>query len=258
MGSRKLQKSLESQRVIILLKNIAKKPPQAPSFHMKPNCAAHLAGCSGLIFVFLSLIIVVLVPPLPSLAKTTAEVTAYYISHGHSFLIGNYVAAFAAVPSFIFFSHLICQIKKCDSDGWLWIAILITTVIAHSVGAVDLVFFQLAAHLGTHGLGHGQVVSPETLKIASDLACLGFGFFFIMQGALAVYIAWAILKTSALGLIHAWLGLATAGLSFLASLGSVQTTGLLTIGGPVTTAAFLISFIWITGISGAFLRVKTA
>jgi hypothetical protein len=215
-----------------------------------------LAGFSGLLFVGLSLVIVAMVPPLPSLDKSAAEITTYYTTHGRLFLLGNYLATFAAVPSFIFFSFLVWQIKKNEDEGWLWIAILMTTVIAHSVGAVDLIFFQMAAHLGANGLGGGQSAAAEILKMVSDLACLGFGFFFIMQGALAIYVAWAIFKTRVFSPLHAWLGLLTGVFSFLASLGTVQTTGPLTIGGPVTTIGFLIFFVWIAGMSVAMMRSK--
>lgn len=215
---------------------------------MTKSSLPRLAGWSGIIFVVLSLVITVLVPPLPRLDQIEAEVFAYYHGFGGRFLLGNYLAMCAAVPSFVFFSCLVLQLKEKEgSGGWLWIAVLTTMIVAHAVGAVDLFLFQMTAYAG------GQFDAPN-IKLLADLACMGFGFFFLTQAAFAAYTAWGIFVTRAFAPVHAWIGVATAISSLLASLGTVMTQGVWTIGGPLTAPGFLIFFVWVLGLSGACLR----
>lgn len=209
----------------------------------------NMAGVGGLIFVFLSLVIVGLVPPIPSLASKADEIMLYYETYRDRFLFGNYLAMLAAPPSFFWGAYLTRLIKKAEgSDGWWWMAILGTFVMAHSMGNVLLMFYQWAAW------SIGSKTLPELATAISALASHGFAFFLVAQFALCIFASLAILQTKVLSKVSAYLGLFAGVLSLMASLGTIFTQGLLTAGGYVTGAALGIFMLWFFVVSIEMLK----
>lgn len=198
-----------------------------------------MAGISGIVFVFLSLVIVGLVPPIPSLASKTDEIISYYETYRNRFLFGNYLAILAAPPSFLWGAYLTRLIKKAEgSDGWWWMAVLGTFIMAHSMGNVLLMFYQWAAW----SIGNNRL--PELARAISDLASHGFAFFLVAQFAFCIFASMAIFKTRVLSKISASLGFFAGVVSLAASLGTIVTQGLLTAGGFMTGAALGIFMLW--------------
>src|SRR4051812_39181224 len=102
-----------------------------------------MAAWGGFLFVVLSGVIVVLSPFWPPLGASTAEVVAYYREHRVPFLIGNFLAIGAAVPSFAQIAALCLLIKKAEGErGWLWLAVFGAALLAHAVGALALIAYQ--------------------------------------------------------------------------------------------------------------------
>lgn len=212
---------------------------------------SRLAGWSGIVFVILSLVIVVVVPPLPQLNSQEDVIIHYYQLHGERFLFANYLALLASVPSFVFFSQMVSLIKNSDNGGWLWIAVLTTMILAHAIGTVDLVFFQVAAFEGSQG-------NLSSIKIFSDLAMIGFGFFFLIQSALIGYANWAMHKFKLCTPLQIKLGWLAALTSFLPSLGTIAPEGIFSVGTPLTGIGFFIFFLWISVLSTAWIRIQRA
>src|SRR5262245_28453116 len=57
-----------------------------------------LAGVSGIVYVVLSLVVGLMVPPPPTLETPAHEVVAYFAAHRQPFLVGNYLGVLALAP----------------------------------------------------------------------------------------------------------------------------------------------------------------
>src|SRR6185369_3766701 len=101
------------------------------------------AGIAGIIFFVLSGAIVVLSPFWPPLGASMVDVTQYYLHHRTPFLVGNYLAVAAAVPSFIQIAYVVMLFKRAEGEsGWLWLTVLLSALFAHALGAVALLAYQ--------------------------------------------------------------------------------------------------------------------
>jgi len=219
---------------------------------MKIECnLKNAAGIGGIVFVILSLAIVCIVPPIPSLVSKTGEIMLYYETYRDRFLIGNYLAMLAAPPSFLWGAYITRAVKKAEgSDGWWWMTILGTFVMAHSMGNVLLMFYQWAAW------SIGNKTAPDIATGISDLSSHGFAFFLVAQFALALFTALATFQTKVFSKASAYLGLLTAAVSLVASTGTIFTTGWLAAGGYATGAALGIFMAWFFWLSVEILRQK--
>ena len=208
---------------------------------------ARIAGVCGIIFFLLSLVIAVVAPPFPILTAAPLEVTGYYAAHGLPFLLGNYIAVVALLPSLPPIAYLTLLIKRAEGEaGWLWMMVFGAALVSAAVGSVDLFVFQGVAVAAAPG-------NEAVAKALSDLANMGFGFYLVTQCAFGAVAAAAILATDVLPRWLAYTSLLVAALSLAGSLGTVVTAGPLAAGGIVTLVAFAAMLGWWLALSIVFL-----
>jgi hypothetical protein len=207
-------------------------------------CMNRLGGLAGLAFVALSGVIVVVSPFWPPLGTAPDAVHAYYSAHRLPFLVGNYVALLAIVPSFIQLAVMVRLVQRAEGEGgWKWITVLSTAIVAHALGGLALVIYQ-------------AVPFDERL---SDLAGVAFATSLIGLGSFAAFGGWAITSTRALPAWCGWLGYPAAALCFFASLGSIWSEpASLAGGGLISAAAAGVFFAWCLAVSVALLRAGDA
>ena len=208
------------------------------------------AGWGGVLFVVLSGAIVVLSPFWPPLGAPADVVVDYYREHRMPFLVGNYLAAAAAIPSFLQIGGLVMLIKRAEGErGWLWIAVLSSVVLAHAVGALALAAYQVVPF----ELGPGQ---EAVAKGFSDFAGVAFAFFMAVLSAFVALTSWAVLETRVLPRWYAFLGVPIAGACLAGSLGSIWSEPAWLAGGGIldatATSAF---FLWCLILALLFLRM---
>jgi hypothetical protein len=195
-------------------------------------------------FVALSGVIVVVSPFWPPLGTAPDVVHAYYAAHRLPFLIGNYLALLAIVPSFLQIAVIVKRVQQAEGEGgWKWITVLSTAIVAHALGGLALVVYQ-------------AVPFDERL---SDLAGVAFATSLIGLGAFAAFTGWAITSTRALPGWSGWLGHPAAALCFFGSLGSIWSEpAWLAGGGLLSAAAAGVFFGWCLAVSIALLRAGDA
>lgn len=208
-----------------------------------------IAAWGGFLFVICSGAIVVLSPFWPPLGASTAEVVAYYRDHRVPFLIGNLLAIAAAVPSFAQLGALCGLIKRAEGErGWLWLAVLGSALLAHAVGGLALITYQVVPF----ELDVGQEAVARGLN---DLAGVAFASFLIVLTGFVGFTGWAVLETRVL---PRWFGLACIPLAVacLHAGGGALTTEprWLAGGGLATTGVTSVFFLWCAVLSVLFLR----
>jgi hypothetical protein len=203
-----------------------------------------LGGLAGLVFVALSGVIVVVSPFWPPLGTPPDAVHAYYLAHRMPFLVGNYLALLAIVPSFVQLAVLVKRVHRAEGEGgWKWITVLSSAIVAHALGGLALVLYQ-------------AVPFDERL---SDLAGVAFAISLIGLGSFAALTGWAITSTGALPGWSGWLGHPAAALCFAGSLGAIWAEpAWLAGGGLLSAAAAGVFFAWCGAVSVALLRAGTA
>jgi hypothetical protein len=176
--------------------------------------------------VVLSAIFVLLVPPFPNVASSAAEIVAYYPKYRGPFLVGNYLAALAVVPSLPLLAYLTRLVREAEGEGgaW-WIMLLGSALLAHAVGTAVLMVYQAVAVVAIEG-------NAAVAKALSDLANMGFGFFFVVLMGYCVISGLAFVKTAVAPRWIGYAGIACGVLAFVASLGSLVTVPPLGAGGP--------------------------
>ncbi|MFT3713883.1 MAG: hypothetical protein QM817_39995 [Archangium sp.] len=204
----------------------------------------------GFLFVILSGVIVVLSPFWPPLGASTAEVVTYYRDHRIPFLLGNLIAIGAAVPSFVQIAALCMLIKKAEGEGgWLWLAVLGSSVLAHAAGSIALIAYQVVPF----ELDAGQ---EAVAKGFNDFAGVSFACFLLILTGFVGFTGWAVLKTECL---PRWFGLSTIPLSVAclhASAGALTTEPRWLAGGGLASAGVTsVFFLWCAALSVLFLRL---
>lgn len=207
------------------------------------------AGVAGILFVVLSAAVVVLSPFWPPLGTQMPQVVQYYATHRTPFLVGNYLAALAAVPSFVQLAALVGLLKRAEGDrGWLWVAVLSAALFAHALGGGALLAYQAIPF-------QLDVRQPGSAKALSDLAGSSFGFALIGAGGFAALTSWATFKTRALPGWFGLSGLLVALACFVASAGVVVTTPeWFAGGGTLTVAVTGLFLLWALALAVIFLR----
>jgi hypothetical protein len=210
-----------------------------------------IAGWAGVAFFVLSGVIVVAAPFWPPLGASAAEVVTWYRAHRMPFLVANYLAMVAAVPSFIQLAYLCMLVRRAEGErGWLWIAMLGSATLAHAMGALALtvyqaVPFQLAA------------AQAAVAKGLSDLAGVAFAMFLTVLAGFLGVTAWALFATKVL---PRWLAQATipmAVVCFIGSFGAIwEEPRWLAGGGFFTAATCSTFFVWCLIVAVLFLRMK--
>ncbi len=208
-----------------------------------------IAAWCGITFVLLSGVIVVLSPFWPPLGASTAEVVSYYREHRIAFLIGNFIAIGAAVPSFAQIAALCMLIKKAEGEhGWLWLAVLGAALLAHAVGAMALVAYQVVPF----ELGAGQ---EAVARGFNDFAGVAFASFLLIVTGFVGFTSWAVLSTECL---PRWFGLSGIPLAVFclhASGGALTSEPRWLAGGGLASAAVTsLFFLWCGALSVLFLR----
>jgi hypothetical protein len=209
-----------------------------------------IAGWAGVAFVVLSGVIVVLSPFWPPLGASAAEVASYYRDHRMPFLVGNYLAIAAAVPSFLQLSALAMMIKRAEGEGgWLWIAVLGSVLLAHATGAMALTAYQTVPF----ELDAGQEAVAKGL---SDFAGTSFATFLCVLSGFVAFNCWAIFKTGVLPRWYAWLGVPLAPMCLFASLGEIWSKPRWFAGGGLLTANVTgLFFVWCGVLAVLMLRM---
>ena len=83
-----------------------------------------------------------------------------------------------------------CGVRQAGgADGWWWIMLLGSAILAHAVGTVVLMVYQAVAVVATVG-------NESSAKALSDLAGMGFGYFFVTLVAYALVSGMAFLRTA--------------------------------------------------------------
>jgi hypothetical protein len=202
-----------------------------------------LTGWTGIAFFVLSGIVLFLVPLWPPAGAPMEQILSYYGAHRTPFLVGNYLAALAAVPGLIQIAGLAALVREAEREGaWLWLAVLVSGGAAHAVGLVVLLLFQALPFVAVPG-------SEGAARALSEAANVGFGFFFVPIVATAAALGAAIVRTR---IMAPWLGhaaWAVGGAAFVASLGSIWPTGMLASGGLASVGAFTVFFAWVLATS---------
>ena len=209
-----------------------------------------IPGWSGVAFVVLSCVIVVLSPFWPPLGASTAEVVEYYRGHRMPFLVGNLIAIGAAVPSFAQIAALCMLFKRAEGDsGWLWMAVLGSAVLAHAVGALALVAYQVVPFELDAG-------NELLAKGFNDFAGVAFGCFLLVLSGFVGFSGWATLKTGAL---PRWFGLSAIPIALLClhgSAGALTTEPRWLAGGGLYSATVTsLFFLWCAVLAVLFLRM---
>src|SRR5688572_29857880 len=75
-----------------------------------------IAGWAGIAFFVLSGIIVAVASFWPPLGAGAGEIVTWYRAHRMPFLVGNYLAAVAAVPSFIQIAYLCMMVRRAEGE----------------------------------------------------------------------------------------------------------------------------------------------
>ena len=208
-----------------------------------------VAGWCGVAFVVLSFVIVGLSPFWPPAGACAAEVVAYYRDHRMPFLIGNLTAIAAAVPSFGQIGGLCLVIKRGEGDdGWLWIAVLGSALLAHAVGAVALVAYQTVPFQ----LDAGQEAVAKGLN---DFAGITFASFLVLLSGFVGFSSWATFTTRALPRWFGMLGVVVAALCLLGCAGALTVDPRWLAGGGIFCASVTcLFFVWCAVLSVLFLR----
>jgi len=199
-----------------------------------------LGGVAGVAFVVLSVVIVFAAPFWPPLGASAADVVAWHTAHRMPFLVGNFLAVAAAVPSLVQLAVVVALIKRADERGWLWLAVLASAVLAHAVGATVLMVYQAIPFV---------LDDAGAAKALSDLAGAGFALFLLPLGAFLSFTTWAIRRTR---IFPAWLGhvgVALALVVFAGSVGAIVADGPLAGGGAVTAWSVTAFFVWCLALS---------
>jgi hypothetical protein len=209
-----------------------------------------IPGWSGVAFVVLSGVIVVLSPFWPPLGANVAEVVDYYRAHRMPFLIGNLIAVGAAVPSFAQIAALCMLIKRAEGDGgWMWLAVMGNAVLAHAVGAVALVAYQVVPF----ELDAGNALLAKGFN---DFAGVTFACFLLVLSGFVGFTGWALLKTKVL---PRWFGLSAIPIALLclhASVGALITEPRWLAGGGLASANVTgLFFLWCGVLAVIFLRM---
>lgn len=206
-----------------------------------------LAGWSGIAFVILSAVFPVLAPLWPPAGASAAELHAYFSQHHAPFLVGNYLAVVASLPSFLQLGALAVLFHARVGLTWKWVSAIIASSVAHAVGALVLAGFQATAFLA-----RGEV--SEAAHAAAELSNVGFGFFLVVLSGASFCLALAFVESKLVPAWLAWLGVPTAVLVLAASLGAIWPVGVFAAGGLVTVAAFSLFCGWTMLTSVAILR----
>jgi hypothetical protein len=209
-----------------------------------------LAGWSGIAFVVLSGVIVVLSPFWPPLGASTAEVVDYYRAHRMPFLVGNLIAIGAAVPSFAQIGALCLLIKKAEGEGgWLWIATFGSALLAHAIGALTLVAYQVVPFELDAG-------NELLAKGFNDLAGVAFASFLLVLTGFVGFASWGTLATRVLPRWFGVSGLVICLLCLLGSGGALVTEPKWFAGGGLYSANVTgLFFLWCGALAVLFLRM---
>jgi hypothetical protein len=210
------------------------------------------AAWAGLAFVILSAVIAAIAPPWPAAGSPASALTAYYTAHRGPFLVGNYLASLAAIPSLLQIGALTSLVRQREGDeGAWWIASLAGSLLAHASGLVVLALYQATAFVATGDGGAAALALSEAANV-------GFGFFLIALAGAALTLGIALAQTR---VVAPWIGRAAlpgALLAFVASLGAIWPLGIFAAGGLVTIAAFSYFIVWVAGVSLALFRPEPA
>ncbi|APR76137.1 Hypothetical protein A7982_01484 [Minicystis rosea] len=199
---------------------------------------AKIAGWGGIAFAILSGAVLILSPFWPPLGASSAEVVTYYRAHRLPFLIGNYLAILASVPSLAQLAYLTRLFKRAEGDeGWLWIAVLSAGVIAHAVAAVVLTVYQVIPF----ALDPGQEAVAKGL---SDLAGVGFALVFLPMLAFVLATTWATYATGVLPHWYGHLGIPVSVICLIGSAGSIWAPPLLAGGGLISCVCVGVFVTW--------------
>ena len=209
-----------------------------------------IAGWSGIAFVVLSCVIVVLSPFWPPLGASAAEVVEYYRAHRMPFLIGNLIAIAAAIPSFAQIAGLCMLIKKAEGEsGWMWLAVFGAALLAHAVAAVALIAFQVVPF----SLDAGQ---EAVAKGMNDLAGVAFACFILILTGFLGFASWATLKTKVLPRWFSMSGLAFAVACLFGSAGALTSEPRWLAGGGIFCATVTcLFFVWCGVLAVLFLKM---
>ncbi|MFT3839274.1 MAG: hypothetical protein QM723_19990 [Myxococcaceae bacterium] len=200
------------------------------------------AGWAGVLFVVLSGVIVVVAPFWPPLGASAGEVATWYREHRMPFLVGNYLAIAAAVPSFVQLAALSMMIKRAEGEGgWLWIAVLGSVLLAHAAGAMALTAYQTVPF----ELGAGQEAVAKGLN---DFAGTSFATFLCALSGFCLFNSWAVFKTGVLPRWYGGLGVPLVPLCLFASLGEIWSEPRWLAGGGLLTTAVTGLFFWWCGV----------
>jgi hypothetical protein len=204
-----------------------------------------LAGWCGIVFSFLSLIVLPMaLPPPPPLGASGAQLAEWFGSHHWGFLVGNYLGILAFFPGFVQLAVFSAEVKKRD-DGWLWMLVLTTGAFAYAVFACSLCIFQALPLLA------GAVA----FAILGTLANVWFALDGLAALPLVLAVAWAVRRTGALPRWMVPLSGVVALLSLAMSIGAlVSSPPWLAGGGVLTALGFIAFFVWITAWAAAMLR----
>lgn len=199
-----------------------------------------LVGLAGIAYALLSIIVGPMCPqPFPTNVFTGAESAAYFAANQNMFLIGNYLGLVAFLPGLPLFAYTAARIRaKEAADGWIWLMVLMGGVLAHSVGAIDLALYEVAALPAARA-------TPELAKLCLDMAAVTFGFCFLLIGFYALVTSVAALKLGVFSKASGLVGLVVGVLCCAASLGTLFLDNqFLAIPGQFVGGAFVLFFAW--------------
>lgn len=204
-----------------------------------------VGGYSGLLFVALSCVIIFAAPFWPPLGAAEADVAQWYVAHRTPFLVGNFLAVAAVVPSLAQLAVLVSMLRRADDNGWLWIAVLGAGLIAHAMGAGVLTVYQAVPFIAD---------SPASARALSDLAGAGFALFLLPLGGFLTFACWAIHRTAVLPRWLAYVGAPLALVIFVGSAGAIVNEGPIAGGGVVTAWSVTVFFGWCLLLSIVLIR----
>lgn len=208
----------------------------------------YLAGAAGIVFATLSLIVIPLSPELPPpVGASAGAISGYYVKHGLSFLIGNYLGVVAFLPGFVQLAYLAALVHRNEAqDGWLGSLVLVTGTFAYGFIAGVLLVFQALPF----------ILRDDSAALAlGAFASVGFALAFVPVSAFAFTVAWATFATRVFGRWFAYVSLFVGFLAVFASTGALTTSpAWLAGGGLCTNAAFVTFFGWTFVLAVLFLK----
>ena len=213
--------------------------------------AFRIGGWAGIVFSFLSLIVVPLVatpPPPPVLGAPGAEFVAWYGAHRTGFLVGNYLGIAAFFPGFVQLVVLAARVQKLEgAGGWLSSLILTTGTFGYAIFACSLVLFQVLPFL----------VEPKAAEGFAWFAAIWFALDGLAALPLVLAVGWAIVRTNMLPRWLAHASWAVAAIALVMSLGGLTATpAWLAGGGAATFLGFVAFFAWTLAIAIVMVRAR--